>query len=382
VVNVNTPTNAIFFVNVWFDWNRDGDWNDSITCPNGQLAAEWAVQNDPVNLNLPGPFPFQFTNTTARFVAWHPPGGKQPVWMRITLSEQAWPPPGGASPVGGEGPHDGYSSGETEDYYINDYDADETFDWGDAPDPTYPTLLASGGARHLFVPSFLLGTFEDAETDGQPDLAATGDDTNIVADEDGVVFTTPVLLGTQACVNVVLQSGAAGGFLDAWLDFNGDGAWGAGDQIFMNQPLLPGLNSALCFPVPPSARLGPTFARFRLSSIGGLAPAGPAPDGEVEDYLVTIRQPRPATNIVITNVTVTNVMVGANAGQAVSVQWASETNIHYQLQAVTNLIGAPTSLFWTNVGGEVLGPANTQSETNSPPGSQRYYRVFAPFTWP
>lgn len=35
-------------------------------------------------------------------------------------------------------------------------------------------------------------------------------------------------------------------------------------------------------------RLGPTFARFRLSSSGGLGPTGSAPDGEVEDYPVTI----------------------------------------------------------------------------------------------
>jgi hypothetical protein len=382
VVNVTAATNMVLFLNVWFDWNRDGDWNDATNCPNGLIANEWAVQNDPVNLAVPLPVPFLMTNLTSQFVAWHPAGAKQPIWMRVTLSEQLWPPPGGTIPAGGEGPFNGYNFGETEDYYITDYEAEEAFDWGDAPDPTYPTRAASGGAQHLIIPSFCLGVAEDAEADGQPDAAATGDDTNNVADEDGIVFTTPLLLATQACVNVVLQSGAAGGLLDAWVDFNSDGAWGAGDQIFTSQPLAAGLNSGLCFAVPATGKLGPTFARFRLSSVGGLTPSGAAPDGEVEDYLVVLKQFRPLTNIVITNIAVTNVMVGTNAGQAVTLWWTTQTNLHCQVEAVTNLTGAPTNLHWFNIGGEVIGPANTQTETNVPTTSERYYRVRAPFTWP
>jgi hypothetical protein len=42
------------------------------------------------------------------------------------------------------------------------------------------------------------------------------------------------------------------------------------------------------FPVPASAAPGPTFARFRFSSAGGLSYTGLAPDGEVEDYYVII----------------------------------------------------------------------------------------------
>ena len=44
----------------------------------------------------------------------------------------------------------------------------------------------------------------------------------------------------------------------------------------------------LSFEVPSTSALGATYARFRLSSSGGLAPTGLAPDGEVEDYLVGI----------------------------------------------------------------------------------------------
>ena len=35
--------------------------------------------------------------------------------------------------------------------------AAQTDDFGDAPDPTYPTLIASGGAQHTIVPGMFLG---------------------------------------------------------------------------------------------------------------------------------------------------------------------------------------------------------------------------------
>ena len=68
-------------------------------------------------------------------------------------------------------------------------------DFGDANDPTYPTLLASNGAVHLIAAGVYLGpgpqgTSIDAELDGQPNGTATGDDIagTSVDDEDGVVF--------------------------------------------------------------------------------------------------------------------------------------------------------------------------------------------------
>ncbi len=46
--------------------------------------------------------------------------------------------------------------------------------------------------------------------------------------------------------------------------------------------------NALSVAVPLDATTGATFARFRLSSAGGLTPTGSAADGEVEDYAVII----------------------------------------------------------------------------------------------
>lgn len=53
--------------------------------------------------------------------------------------------------------------------------------------------------------------------------------------------------------------------------------------------LSSGPNSTnLTFAIPASAATGNTIARFRVSSAGGLSPVGQAPNGEVEDYQITI----------------------------------------------------------------------------------------------
>jgi GEVED domain len=203
-----------------------------------------------------------------------------------------------------------------------------------------------------------------------PNATATGDDANNLADEDGVVFLNPVLVGTQAWVNVVLTSPTGTGKLDAWLDFDQSGVWDAGEKVFNNLALVSGLNT-LSFSVPTNASVGPTFARFRLSSAGGLLPSGAASDGEVEDYQVILRQYRPSTNIVITNI----VLTASNA----TVYWTAETNVHYWLLGTTNLGIGMTN--WTRIGTEVIGPANSQVETIRWP-TNRFYRVVAPYLWP
>ncbi len=158
-------------------------------------------------------------------------------------------------------------------------------DYGDAPDPPYPTVGSNDGARHMSGDRVLfLGSSWDSEPDGQPDANATGDDINN-DDEDGVVFTTVLIPGSIAGVNVISSDV---GVLSAWIDFNGDGDWSdPGEQIFTNEIMAAGVNS-LTFPVPVGAAGGQTFSRFRLSSETGLDFVGSAYDGEVEDYQVEI----------------------------------------------------------------------------------------------
>lgn len=156
-------------------------------------------------------------------------------------------------------------------------------DFGDAPDGPYPTLLASGGARHIAQPGVYLGSGVDFETDGQPSSGATGDDVNGTADEDGIMFRDALLVGQLARVDVIASTS---GVLNAWFDFAGNGTWSdSGDQIFTNTPVVAGTNS-LAFQVSAAATLQPTFARFRFSTASDLGFGGEAPDGEVEDYAV------------------------------------------------------------------------------------------------
>jgi len=164
-------------------------------------------------------------------------------------------------------------------------------DFGDAPDsaeaPSYPTLLVNDGARHVIVAGFYLGAGVDADDDGQPDINALGDDNDGGDDEDGVTFWGTLMAGGTAVVDV---EASAAGYLDAWVDFDGDGTWGASEQVFAAQPLVPGVNP-LSFDVPAEALPGTSYARFRFSSSdAGLLPTGLASDGEVEDYQVFIEE--------------------------------------------------------------------------------------------
>ncbi|MGV3773231.1 MAG: GEVED domain-containing protein, partial [Verrucomicrobiales bacterium] len=73
------------------------------------------------------------------------------------------------------------------------------------------------------------------------------------------------------------------------IDFNRDGDWAdAGEQIATAQTLVAGVNTLTVQTPASSTVAGISFARFRLSSQGGLAVTGLASDGEVEDYQVTL----------------------------------------------------------------------------------------------
>ncbi|MHC4642535.1 MAG: DUF7901 domain-containing protein [Planctomycetota bacterium] len=129
----------------------------------------------------------------------------------------------------------------------------------------------------------------DPDPDGQPNPTATGDDImDGNDDEDGVIFTSPLIPGNPATVDVIAS---ADGMLDAWIDWDDNGSW-AGNQIFSSVPLAAGRNSLTFLVSPTAIPHTKRFARFRFSSAGGLSYIGMAMDGEVEDYLVEI-EPKP-----------------------------------------------------------------------------------------
>ena len=286
-VTVADPAARSAYVNVWCDWNRDGDWNDTLTCLNGDVVSEWAVQNDTPAFAGAGRYVF----TSSPFRCWHPEGRElDPIWVRITIAEQEWTPQvkAGAGPVGG------YKYGETEDYQIWPAPVPVRYDWADAPDdaaaPGYPTLKDHNGARHVIAGPWLGDEKDkpDSEPDGQPDASARGDDNNGDDDEDGVSIP-PMTPGLSASATV--RVGGSGGVVQLWIDFNGDKTWQTGEKVF--DDFQPEGVYVISFGVPTTAVYGKTFARARISTGGGLAPEGPAGDGEVEDHEVEIVSPPP-----------------------------------------------------------------------------------------
>jgi hypothetical protein len=166
----------------------------------------------------------------------------------------------------------------------------EEYDFGDAPDAFYPSLIAHDGARHFMDSRTFLGKTVDGEADGIPTLAANGDDLNGMYDEDGVRFYNPFAVGTSTEIEV---SASVKGYLNAWLDFDLNGSWAEPkDHIFINQELNPGTN-VLTITIPPGNPTGNTYLRFRFDTGGNLSFTGIAPNGEVEDYKITIH---PAEN--------------------------------------------------------------------------------------
>jgi uncharacterized repeat protein (TIGR01451 family) len=283
--SVTVNASAAGKLDAWVDFDRDGSFElGEKAIDNLALVAG----NNPVNLAVP----CSATATAQTFA-------------RFRFSS-----------AGGLAADDVAADGEVEDYPV----AIRGLDFGDAADPTYPTLVASNGARHVVGGGGpILGAQVDAEANGQPSAGADGDDLAGVDDEDGVTFTSPLIPGQSANVTV---TASAPGVLNAWIDFNADGSFAqAGDQIFTNQAVVAGPN-LLTFAVPATASSNTaTVSRFRVATAGGLSFTGIADDGEVEDHAVSTA---PVADLAITKTdgaatevpgtTVTYTITVSNAG--------------------------------------------------------------------
>ena len=195
-------------------------------------------------------------------------------------------------------------------------------DFGDLPAP-YKTLLADDGPRHSIVPGapYLGAVAPDAEPDGQPNAAATGDDSNGADDEEGVTRTSgkgrtdggwsngTVASGQGGAVSLTISGAPA--CLGAFMDFNASGALSAvtlrdASGAAISQPIAAGTHT-FYFDVPAGTFTGsggnPTiYSLFRVTSpvvsrvtslVGGggdctgskaYSATGAAPDCEVESF--------------------------------------------------------------------------------------------------
>jgi hypothetical protein len=98
-----------YYVNGWFDWNRDGDWNDDEVCGCGD--SEWGVRDVPV---VAGYF-----SVDIPIVPCHPGSDTDPLWVRVTLSPESSEVMGDEWEAGAVNYWEGMpTDGETEDYYL------------------------------------------------------------------------------------------------------------------------------------------------------------------------------------------------------------------------------------------------------------------------
>lgn len=159
----------------------------------------------------------------------------------------------------------------------------DSFDFGDAP-AIFPVTLNDDGARHA-PSSLFLGNTIDFDLDGIFSDDASGDG----SDEDGIeILTTLVVPSNSPTLASWTLNSTELGKIDAWIDFNRDGDWNdPNEQVHQSINVQAGIN-LLSFTVPAGSSVGQTFARFRLSSDGNLAPTGFSEDGEVEDYSLNL----------------------------------------------------------------------------------------------
>jgi hypothetical protein len=158
-------------------------------------------------------------------------------------------------------------------------------DWGDAAS-TYPVLSSANGASHQIRGNLMLGTNISAETNGQPSALADADNF-----DDGLVSFN-ISPGIQSSITVLAQGT---GVLDAWLDANKNGIWEASEKLtFTNGNTIGGgVARQLLFNYGSKNDVkGDTALRLRYSSAGIATVTGPAADGEVEDYVVTMLGPK------------------------------------------------------------------------------------------
>lgn len=173
------------------------------------------------------------------------------------------------------------------------------FDFGDLPSTYNVITRTNDGARHCVNATGLrLGAVIDAESDGNPSSAATGDDTTSSDDEDGIVRAGANWANGVNGGSITATVSGGSGVLNAWVDWNGNNSFGdVGDQIITNSAVSAG-NNLIAFNIPAGTFTGsggnPVFnARFRLTAAAPVSATvfymGTGSSGEVEDYQWTFR---------------------------------------------------------------------------------------------
>jgi hypothetical protein len=164
----------------------------------------------------------------------------------------------------------------------------EGLDYGDAPAP-YASNSTDNGPRHTVVSGLSLGSTVTTDADARlPNLDQ----------DDGVTFSGLYAAFSANSRITVNNTTGDNAFVSMWIDFNGDGFFANSERI-VNGLAVTQPTTTVSFTIPRSTSdelnpartvVGDTFARIRLSTDAAAisSPVGAAPDGEVEDWSVTI----------------------------------------------------------------------------------------------
>ncbi|MFN9639356.1 MAG: GEVED domain-containing protein [Pirellula sp.] len=156
----------------------------------------------------------------------------------------------------------------------------EGLDYGDAPDPLYASKKENNGPRHRVVSGFSLGPTITSDADAKiPDL-----------DSDDGVHSISLTAAYSGSFVANVQGADGPVFINAWVDYNGNGVFENSEKIQIQGQIRNGDNPIPITKVPSSAVTNRDVAlRVRLSTTQTLQATGYADDGEVEDYMIRIR---------------------------------------------------------------------------------------------
>jgi gliding motility-associated-like protein len=157
-----------------------------------------------------------------------------------------------------------------------------TYDFGDAPE-------IYGSSSHYMDNLHYLGSKPDGEASQQYSQAADADDLRGSDDEDGVAFPD-MIQGSMVTVPIKITGS---GYLNVWIDWNGDGDFNDSDERVATNISRSSGTYNLSVNIPANAVASkPIFARFRYgprtTSTPTYSSTGVATYGEVEDYMVKI----------------------------------------------------------------------------------------------
>jgi hypothetical protein len=314
-------------VNAWFDWENDGNWTSTYTCPGGNPANDhitWLSATGPgVAADLPSVNlvvdPNKWTKRpqgccgvteTFRLKFLVPPTVKYPVWARFRL-EYTTDYENLATTINGT--CQGASEfGEVEDYRV----PRPTADYGDAPDNTddpfvqaylgipgrFPSLFDTDhgtnpeytGVHHLDVSEEWLGRNPTSNTTVEPDALVSDND----LDDAEVVLVYqirgPSVMGQIVFPVTSVEAGVR--YINVLLDQNCDGRWtGPLDYIVRDLRVWvwPGTRNVLIGPFPLFLEDRSHWVRITLTKdpLGipfwdGSIPPGGLDYGETEDHLL------------------------------------------------------------------------------------------------